>query len=226
MADPDLCAQKSPDLVPKHCDQDNVIYNKKLKRMAVKMRERKIEEKKGRVITGVMFDERKDTSRAEDNTTSKKENCTVIIFPGQNNISPEDSEVTTSENHEVSDETIEGNNLSSELPFRAQDQGEYLGHCTPLNSTGKGVAEEVLSHLDKYEADLDNLKTVMTDGTSKMTGHKSGSVTVLEQNIGRPLQRSACRLNHVEKPFEHLFTFHNGKTKDPKSFKGPIGKAI
>ena len=53
-------------------DQENVIYNKKLKRIADKMREKKIEEKKGRSISGLMFDERKDITRMEDNMFSRK----------------------------------------------------------------------------------------------------------------------------------------------------------
>ena len=44
-------------------NQENVVYRMKVKRMADKLRNEKVEEKKGRVVDAVMFDERKDLTR-------------------------------------------------------------------------------------------------------------------------------------------------------------------
>ena len=85
---------------------------------------------------------------------------------------------------------------------------------------------EVLDHLDKYEADVSNLKIVLTDGTSKMTGCKTGAVAVLERRLGHVVQRSGCMLHHMEKPYEHLHEYYDGVTTGPATFSGPIGNAI
>ena len=85
---------------------------------------------------------------------------------------------------------------------------------------------EVLDHLDKYEADVSNLNIVLTDGTSKMTGCKTGAVAVLERRLGHVVQRSGCMLHHMEKPYEHLHEYYDGVTTVPATFSGPIGNAI
>ena len=35
-----------------------------------------------------------------------------------------------------------------------------------------------------------------------------------------------CFLHHLEKPFEHLFEFYDGKTTGPNTYSGPIVKLI
>ena len=59
-----------------------------------------------------------------------------------------------------------------------------------------------------------------------MTGHNTGAVACIERKLQKPLQRGVCFLHHLEKPFEYLFAFHDGKTSGPRTFDGPIGKAI
>ena len=59
-----------------------------------------------------------------------------------------------------------------------------------------------------------------------MTGHNSGAVAVMEQQLQKPLQRGVCMMHHLEKPFEHLFAFHDGKSTGPSSYEGEIGKSI
>ena len=44
-----------------------------------------------------------------------------------------------------------------------EDQGEYIGHGQPKKGTGRSVAECVLEHLKKYEANTSELKVVFTD---------------------------------------------------------------
>ena len=101
----------------------------------------------------------------------KRENCTIIVFPGNNppKIHKDEALGSTldeaSQPAELDDEIMEGNNYSSCHSFKAQDQGEYLGHCQPKKGTGCSLATEVLNHLHKYEADISNLNTVLTDGT-------------------------------------------------------------
>ena len=71
-------------------NHENVMYRKKFSRLVAKARKQKIQEKKGRVPEGLMFDERKDITieKTIDGNKNqfdqvKRENCTVVIFPGR-----------------------------------------------------------------------------------------------------------------------------------------------
>ena len=66
--------------------------------------------------------------------------------------------------------------MLTEKEKTGEDQGEYIGHCQPKKGTGRSVAECVIEHLKRYEADTSELKVVFTDGTSKMTGCHSGAI--------------------------------------------------
>ena len=211
------------------------MYRKKFTRLAEKIRREKIEKKKGRKIKALMFDERKDLTRVGGYNVSREENCTIVIFPGKKN---EGSEVDQTEDHEeevcqdqhlwheVEDEVAEQNVQAYEKIRHKVDQGEYLGHCRPESGTGVNLAAAVLSHLESYEADITDLNVVLTDGTSKMTGQNGGAVAVMEQKLQRPIQRGVCLNHHLEKPFEHLFEYYDGKSSGPKTYVGPIGKEI
>ena len=54
----------------------------------------------------------------------------------------------------------------------------------------------------------------------------SGAAACLEEHLGYPLQRVVCFLHHLEKPFEHLFEYYDGKSAGPDTWSGPIGKLI
>ena len=102
-----------------------------------------------------------------------------------------------------------------------------MGHSRPRDGTGRQAAQVVLEHLEgKYKTDLTNLKKVMTDGTSGMTGCNTGTVAVVKRRLGRPLQRSGCMFHHLEKPYEHLHDHYDGSTTGPQTYSGPHGKAI
>ena len=199
-----------------------------------------------------MFDERKDITieKTIDGNKNqfdqvKRENCTVVIFPGRrkrqeiNFRTEKEVQAKIGKVMEISDD-INQERINEILPdlgavgclkqldndevledvtldFKtSEDSGEYIGHCRPKRGTG----------IDRYEADVSNLKIVLTDGTSKMTGCKTGAVAVLERRLGHVLQRSGCMLHHVEKPYEHLHEYYDGVTTGPATFSGPIGIAI
>ena len=197
-----------------------------------------IQDKKGRQLTGLMFDERKDEVMG-DNSSEKirKENCSIVVFPGKKkkeemiNANEEDNEVevigqTIEEGHvDIQDEFL-GSFMDATRVKEKEDVGEYLGHTQPKEGTGRGVAESVLDHLNNYKADISNLKIVLTDGTSKMTGVNNGAAATLEQTLQRPLQRAVCLNHHIEKPFEHLFELLDGKTLSNTTYSGEIGKQI
>ena len=70
--------------------QDKAMYKTKIRRLVEKTCKKKIEEKKGRLLEGFMFDEHKDNVKKQVKNGNKyilikkkEENCTVVIFPGE-----------------------------------------------------------------------------------------------------------------------------------------------
>ena len=66
-------------------DQSQVLYMEKMRKMKLKLRKKKIEDKKGKKVRGVMFDERKDFTKSLGENVNqfevvKKENCSIVIF--------------------------------------------------------------------------------------------------------------------------------------------------
>ena len=98
--------------------------------------------------------------RPEDNRVENKviENCSVVIFP--------------SVDYQTQSE-LQKNIDMYENVVQSANENEYLDS---EDRTGKGVGEGVLNHLQRYEVSLDQLQIAMTDGTSKMTGGKGGSI--------------------------------------------------
>ena len=207
-------------------NQNQVVYKKKFERLAKKIRKKKIEQKKGIKIKGLMFDERKDLCRKVGHLGQSEyeriENCSIVVFTDD----MKDIDVESSKRQKLDvDEENEG--LQNEMPglsdevdcdcledevgveefdgegsnkpheFKemedkedefignfeeipndktGEDSGVYIGHCQPLEGTGKSVADSVVQHLEKYEVDTSDLRAVFTDGTSKMTGCHKGRV--------------------------------------------------
>ena len=104
--------------------------HKKMNRMKTKLRKKKIETKKGKGITAIMFDERKDTTKVISRTTDenknifeykKTDNCTVAVFT-----------------------------CESKVKDKGENPCKYLGHCSPTGGSGKELAESVHEHLISY----------------------------------------------------------------------------
>ena len=101
----------------------------------------------------------------------------------------------------------------------------YLGHVVPKGGTAKELAETLHEFLSS-RTDIAELSVSMSDGCNKMGGWKSGCHAELEELIERPLQRGFCMAHAVEKPYEHLFHYYDGKTTGPESWSGDIGKEL
>ena len=70
------------------------------------------------------------------------------------------------------------------------------------------------------------LELVNVDGTVGNTGHESGLLALLEEDLGRPVQWSVCILHHLERPWIRLFLSLDGRSLSKDTFEGPIGKKI
>lgn len=102
---------------------------------------------------------------------------------------------------------------------------EYLTHrvIPEGEGTGAGEAKIVQEVLSDYNS-LESLLCLNLDNTSSNTGKWSGLHAVLEQNLQRTLHLAGCQLHANELPLRHLIAELDGKTKDPKSYSGPLLK--
>lgn len=114
----------------------------------------------------------------------------------------------------------------SHLTILGQTPGspaEYLGFATPNSGSGADCLSAMQEHLAGVGVSLDSLLCVGCDGTATNTGRSNGAISLLEQQLGRQVQRSVCSLHRIELPFRHLFAALDGTTTGPTSFSGPIG---
>ena len=108
----------------------------------------------------------------------------------------------------------------------------YEGHVVPKGGSGKELASSVGDFLVSRSTNLHQLRAVLSDGTSKMTGAWTGLIAELERRVSRELgqtrtlQRVICMLHHAEKLFEKIFFFYDGVTAGPDVFTGPIGTLL
>ena len=144
-------------------------------------------------VKEVNNEEEKNENEVNDNDVSDTEETVKLMLTDNKELKDPDTieEVLNKvEWSEVEDEHLGVETEEVEVgPKTGEDEGEYLGHCQPLEGTGRAVAQILLDHLRKYECDL---KLTLTDGTSKMTGSETGAVTVIEQTLQKPLQRGVC----------------------------------
>ena len=99
--------------------------------------------------------------------------------------------------------------------------GQYI-----TTGTGEDIANGLIKLCNQRNVSLDDIKIVMSDGTSVNTGCNKGAIHVFETFVKRPLLFNICRLHAVEKPFQHLIKYIDGPTDGPNGWSGPIGKEI
>lgn len=109
-----------------------------------------------------------------------------------------------------------------------EPNSKFLGHITPKSGTGKDIADRILEFLEdrEHKKQLLNFTAIGCDGTVLNTGHNNGVISLLEEEIGRPLQWLICLFHGNELPLQHLFCKLDGKTKGPLMFKGEIGQQL
>jgi len=73
---------------------------------------------------------------------------------------------------------------------------------------------------------LDKLVAIGCDGTNVNTGRNGGTIRLLEEELGRPLQWFICQLHANELPLRHLLVHLDGVTSGPRGFSGNIGKKL
>ena len=93
----------------------------------------------------------------------------------------------------------------------------FAGHFTPSSGSSIVLANGLVKFCQERKIDLFNLVAVVSDGTVKMTGWKTGVHASLEKHLGRPLQRVVCYSHHLELSFKSIFEIYGGTTTGPVS---------
>ena len=112
---------------------------------------------------------------------------------------------------ERTDPTLQGSGVSEKEEHCSvvlYPGAEQAGHFVPPGGTGKDLIVGLLGFCQERNICLDNLRAISTDGCTKMVGWFTGAHTVLENILGRPLQRLVCFFHHLEKSFEGSFKFN------------------
>ena len=107
-----------------------------------------------------------------------------------------------------------------------EPDSEYLGHIVVSSGTSHAIASGITDFLNHKNINTSELQAVGCDGTAVNTGRKNGVISLLEQQLGRPLQWFVCQLHGNELPLRHLITKLDGPTTGPRGFSGTIGKQL
>jgi hypothetical protein len=103
---------------------------------------------------------------------------------------------------------------------------EYLGHVAPPSGTSINLSKSLIDFLTDHNVSTDHLVAAGCDGTNVNTGVDGGVIRLLEKHCKKSLHWFVCLLHMNELPLRHLLIHVDGVTHGPKSFSGPIGKAI
>ena len=171
----------------------------KLERDREKVRKNKLDQQRGKIVTGLGIDGRKDKTLTREtvkvdekvvmarNVKKKCDNVSVISTP----------------------------------------EGEFIGHFVPESGSGNHNMVALTELLDQRGISFrPSLELVNLDGTATNTGPDLGLASQLEEELGRPLQWSICFLHHLDRPWLHLLLALDGRSLGPECFSGPIGKII
>ncbi len=94
---------------------------------------------------------------------------------------------------------------------------------------GEGKARplgEKLHKVIKDQESEESLTIIRSDSCPKNSGHIGGVQAIVEEKLGRPLQRVLCLKHGIEVVWHRFFKKVDGKTSGPTTLTGPIGKLI
>ena len=101
----------------------------------------------------------------------------------------------------------------------------YIGTLDPENGTGACMANLLYQALEEYNS-LMKIKILSSDSTPKISGPLGGTAAILEEKIGRALQRIYCILHTIDLIGKGFFTMIDGGTSGPGERAGPLGKKL
>ena len=70
------------------------------------------------------------------------------------------------------------------------------------------------------------MEAIVLDNTSANTGVDNRLVVTIEKLLNRGIHLIGCVLHQNELPLRHVIAEIDGKSNDPKKYKGPIGQKV
>jgi hypothetical protein len=110
--------------------------------------------------------------------------------------------------------------LEEHICIVQEPNSRNLGHLTPLTCEAKNIAGEITEFLQKKNISTDQLVATGCDGTNVNTGVNRGTIRLLEEQLGMPMQWLVCLLRANELHLRHLLQKLDGGTSGPKAFTG------
>ena len=182
------------------CGVEKLLDPHKLKRDREIVRSDKLESQRGKVVTGLGIDGRKDQTLLREIVTDEDG---IKVF---------------------------GRNVKKKIDnvsVISTPDGIFIGHFVPESGSGCHNREALCDLLDRRGIDFRlSLVLLNLDGTSTNTGGDLGLAAQLEEEFERALQWAICFLHHLDRPWLHLLLALDGRSLGPESFSGPIGQII
>lgn len=131
----------------------------------------------------------------------------------------------------INDEDDAGESVSCREEMRQEEhisvvsepEGEYLTHFTPESGKAHDIFKKIKGIADEYDG---GIVVFGVDGTRVNTGVHGGVIHLFELFEGRTVLWFICQLHSNELNLRELFAKSDGVSAGPKSFGGPIGKAL
>ena len=73
-----------------------------------------------------------------------------------------------------------------------QPESNYIGHISPESGTAKSITASLVEFFEKNKIDTKFIEAIGCDGTVVNTGNKGGVITLLEQQLKKPMQWLVC----------------------------------
>ena len=113
--------------------------------------------------------------------------------------------------------------IQDHYPLVSEPGSEYVTHVTPIESTGRALAREVVDVIRERSA---TIRVIGTDGCSVNTGIHNGAVRLIKVELNCVVQREVCGLHTNELGFWHIMAETDGVTKAKDKLSGPVGSLL
>lgn len=155
--------------------------------------------------------------RREEENRQKQQPITGFYFDGR-----KDATLTWSERNGVKRRKVE---LEEHYSIVEEPESRFIGHVTPKQGTGLGVALALYDKMVELNA-LHSVKVLGADGTNVIVGWKKGVMTFVERFRGEEVQRLICLLHGNELTLRAPGKKYLGKTSGPYTFQGPLNEDL
>lgn len=102
----------------------------------------------------------------------------------------------------------------------------FFSHVTVHNGDAGTIRIAIWDRLQDKNVDLSTIKAIGSDGTNVNVGRENGVLRYMELSLKTHVHWFVCLLHANELPLRVLTRKYIGKTNDPRTFEGPLGKKL